>query len=244
MSASAPSAIAVYCASSLGKEKAYQNAAISVGNALVAAKRPLVYGGGSKGIMGVVSGTVRAYGGKVIGIIPHAMVAAGGEGDKTGADSSSKVAKIVLDDTGRENVETIIVDSMHERKVEMAKRSGGFIGLPGGFGTFEEVLEVSTWTQVGIHNKPVVVLNVLSFWEPLRALIRSGIDAGFIHPRSERIIVFVDGPADHATHENYDWGKAAVEAIDSWVPEDLPTAAYDWSKRVNGGTAGTAVPGS
>lgn len=147
---------------------------------------------------------------------------------------------------------------MHERKVEMAKRVNGFVGLPGGFGTFEEVnfgaklftyssnnsifpkvMEVTTWTQLGIHDKrefdskisasfrvigwyscilyeAVVLLNVLSFWDPLRVLVKSSIDAGFIKPSSERLIIFVDGPEDKGEHESYDWGKAALDALDSW----------------------------
>ncbi|KAF8969942.1 hypothetical protein BDZ97DRAFT_1957525 [Flammula alnicola] len=221
---SAKSAVAVYCGSSIGKYKAFSAAARSLGSALAAADRPLVYGGGSNGIMGVVSGSVLENGGKVIGVIPHAMIAAGGEKDKLRNDDP----KVPLTEVGREKVETILVDSMHDRKVEMARRVNGFVGLPGGFGTFEEVLEVTTWTQLGIHDKPVVLLNVLSFWEPLRTLVRSSIDAGFIKPASERLIIFVDGPKDKEDHESYDWGKAALEALDSWE-RGRSNPLFDWS---------------
>ncbi|EPQ58547.1 hypothetical protein GLOTRDRAFT_35746 [Gloeophyllum trabeum ATCC 11539] len=224
-------AIAVYCASSLGAQKAYQDAAISVGRALAAAKRPLVYGGGSKGIMGIVSGAVLEGGGQVTGVVPQAMVAAGGEGEKsTKGDPKDHAVYILLDERGREDV---IVGSMHERKVEMAKRAAGFVALPGGFGTFEEVLEVATWTQLGIHNKPVVCLNVLSYWEPLRALVKNGVQAGFIQEKNESLIIFVDGPADHAEHESFDWGKAALEAVEGWDREDV-RGMYDWNRAGNG----------
>jgi predicted Rossmann-fold nucleotide-binding protein len=131
------------------------NIIIAVGHAIAAANRPLVYGGGSKGLMGAVSGAALERGGKVTGVVPYAMVAAGGEQEKGEA-----VVTVELNEAGREKVclflitprlscysplsiceiEHIVVDSMHERKVEMAKRVAAFFGLPGGFGTFEEVI--------------------------------------------------------------------------------------------------------
>ena len=140
----------------------------------------------------------------------------------------------------------IVVDSMHERKVEMAKRSAGFVALPGGFGTFEEVLifavnghhtslimllylmEVTTWTQIGIHNKPVVVANVRGFYEPLRLLIRNGIESGFIQPRNESLIVFVDGPESIEEHDTFDWGTASMNALKSWESSDL-VPLFKWT---------------
>ncbi|CAL1703449.1 unnamed protein product [Somion occarium] len=166
--------VAVYCASSLGNRKAFQEAATSLGFALAEAGRPLVYGGGNKGIMGVVSGAALEKGGKVTGVVPYAMVAAGGEAEQMKGTSESKGATVALDEHGREAIEHIVVDSMHERKREMALRSSGFIGLPGGFGTFEEVFEVITWSQLGIHRKPVILLNILGFWDPFRELVQMG----------------------------------------------------------------------
>ncbi|EAU88318.2 hypothetical protein CC1G_05084 [Coprinopsis cinerea okayama7 len=221
-------AIAVYCASSTGNHRAFASAAISVGKALASANRPLVYGGGSKGIMGIVSGACLDSGGKVTGIVPYAMVAAGGEGEKTKSS-----VMVELNEAGREKVETIVVDSMHERKVQMSVRSDGFIALPGGFGTFEELLEVTTWTQIGIHKKPVVLVNVLGFWNPLRELIRSSIGHGFISPQNEDIIVFVDGPEKLEEHETFDWGAAALKAIDGWTLEQ-ETPAFQWTKGLDG----------
>ncbi|KAH6918706.1 hypothetical protein BKA70DRAFT_1416685 [Coprinopsis sp. MPI-PUGE-AT-0042] len=224
-------AVAVFCGSSTGTSEAFAKAAISVGSALAKAHRPLVYGGGSKGIMGVVSGAALEHGGRVIGVVPYAMVAAGGEGEK--ADSGIMVK---LNEAGRDKVETIVVDSMHERKVKMAKRSEAFIGLPGGFGTFEEVMEVTTWTQLGIHKKPVVLLNVLGFWNPMKELIKTSIEHGFIKPSSDKLIVFVDGPENIEEHGEFDWGSASLKAIEEWQPEGY-TPIFDWTKRANGETS-------
>ncbi|KAH8102959.1 hypothetical protein BXZ70DRAFT_1006140 [Cristinia sonorae] len=224
-------AVAVYCASSTGHRKAFQNAALSLGIALGQAGRPLVYGGGSKGLMGIVSGGVLKTGGKVTGVVPYAMVAAGGEKEQT--DTPLGYGKIVLEERGRESVETVVVNSMHERKMEMAKRSCAFIGLPGGYGTFEEVLEVVTWSQLGIHNKPIILVNIYSYWEPLRALVRNGISEGFIQPKNERLIQFVDGPSNHEEHEDFDWGSATLQALEKWETV-IDSYTYDWTKRLDG----------
>ncbi|KAI9056955.1 hypothetical protein FKP32DRAFT_1598845 [Trametes sanguinea] len=225
-------AVTVFCGSSKGNHPAYLKAAQSLGKALAESKRPLVYGGGSAGIMGAVSGAMLENGGDVTGVTPFAMVAAGGE-----VDQSQGIHKphIQLKEKGREKVETIVVNSMHERKAEMAKRSCGFIGLPGGYGTFEEVLEVACWSQVGIHNKPVIVLNVHGFWNPLRELIRNGIREGFIVAKNEQLVQFVEGPEDHAEHETFDWGKAAMEALDHWQGVQA-SHFYNWHLRKDGRT--------
>lgn len=152
------------------------------------AKRPLVYGGGVKGIMGIVSRAALSAGGDVVGVIPYAILAGGGEGERFSPDGPMSVFDSLRED-GRERAGLVsfsrdapltelaprwnvygwpstrlshsltfiqvVVDSMHERKVEMARRSCGFIGLPGGYGTFEEVFEVTTWTQIGIHSKRI-----------------------------------------------------------------------------------------
>ncbi|KAJ7722297.1 hypothetical protein DFH07DRAFT_760057 [Mycena maculata] len=229
--APASNAVAVYCGSSLGTEKVFTSAATSLGHAIAAANRPLVYGGGNKGIMGVVSGAVLERGGKVTGIVPFAMVSAGGESAKV----DSKVT-VDLNEAGREKIEHVVVDSMHERKVEMARRVAGFFGLPGGFGTFEEVMEVTTWTQIGIHNKPVVLLNVLSFFEPLRKLINNGIEYGFIRPESRDLIIFVDGPSAPAEHDSFNWGEVALQALDAWK-RNAEDGLFDWTARMGGKTS-------
>lgn len=212
-----PNAVTVYCGSTPGKKRAYQHAAESLGKALVDAERQLVYGGGSKGIMGIISGTVLDAGGDVVGVIPRPMVA---PEDQEGEAPVNGAAPpwVQLNQEGRERTEWILVDSMHERKVEMARRSCGFIGLPGGFGTFEEVFEVTTWTQLGIHSKPVVLANVLGYFDPVRDLIHNAIREGFIGTGGINLIKFVDGPSNHSLHETFDWGKALLKELDSGNP--------------------------
>ncbi|KAI0806906.1 hypothetical protein C8Q74DRAFT_1362475 [Fomes fomentarius] len=225
-------AVTVFCGSSSGNQPAFAKAARSLGKALAEAKRPLVYGGGSKGIMGEVSGAVLDAGGDVTGIVPYAMVSAGGEVDQT---KGVHAPHVQLKEKGRERADIIVVNSMHERKAEMARRSCGFVGLPGGYGTYEEVLEVVCWSQIGIHSKPVLILNVLNFYDPLRDLIRNGIKNGFIRDKNEQLVLFVEGPADHVEHEDFDWGKAAVEALDRW--QDVATSHYyNWTLRKDGKT--------
>jgi predicted Rossmann-fold nucleotide-binding protein len=143
---------------------------------------------------------------------------------------------------------------MHERKVEMARRACGFIGLPGGYGTFEEVFEVTTWTQIGIHSKrtdpvslyrlhasntltpttAVVLANVLGYFDPVRSLIQNAIKDGFIQPVGANLIKFVDGPPDHSLHESFDWGKALLAELDSWRGHPSYSLGYDWTKSRDG----------
>lgn len=224
------SAVAVYCAASLGKQNAFQLAALSLGHALAEAKRPLVYGGGNMGLMGIVSGAVIEEGGQVTGIIPYAIQAAGGEKDKGNGVVKTESVAGVLNEDRRRHIETIVVDSMHERKIEMAKRAGAFVGLPGGYGTFEEILEVIAWNQINIHNKPVILLNVLSYYSPLRDLIRNGVREGFIQPHNEKLCVFVDGPKDHKDHESFNWGQAAIDAIAAWQYDQIRSLPFHWTK--------------
>ncbi|KAM5542634.1 hypothetical protein V8D89_003595 [Ganoderma adspersum] len=228
-------AVTVFCASSKGKDVAFANAAKSLGKALAEAGRPLVYGGGSNGLMGTVSGAALAAGGEVTGVVPYAMVAAGGERGQVGGAGADRATYVALTEKGREKAEVVVVNSMHERKAEMAKRSCAFIGLPGGYGTFEEVLEVVCWSQIGIHRKPVLVLNIHGYWDPLRELVRNGIKNGFILEKNAQLLRFVEGPEDHAEHENFDWGKAALEALDAW--ENIASSHYyNWHLRKDGKT--------
>ncbi|KAJ7728897.1 hypothetical protein B0H16DRAFT_1587897 [Mycena metata] len=150
-----PKAVAVYCSSTLGRQPAYRSAALSLGSAIAKANRSLVYGGGTQGLMGLVASAVLQGGGSVTGIIPFAISSAGGEGAGSAPGVEGALQR------SAERVETIIVNSMNERKTEMAKRVDGFFGLPGGFGTLDEVLEVITWTQIGFHTKPIILMNVL-----------------------------------------------------------------------------------
>lgn len=152
--------ICVYCGSRSGDEPAFAAAARAVGRAIGERGWQLVYGGGRVGLMGEVANAALAAGAKVIGVIPHALVAR-----EQGHGS--------LD-------ELIVVDTMHERKRLMAERSDAFIALPGGIGTFEELFEAWTWLQLGYHAKPVGVLNVAHYYDGLLAFLEHAVARGFM----------------------------------------------------------------
>jgi uncharacterized protein (TIGR00730 family) len=154
--------VAVYCGSSAGLDPAYLDAAHSLGTALAHRGLTLVYGGGKVGLMGAVADAAMAAGGRVHGVITTALL-------------DAEVAH-------RGITELEVVSTMHERKARMAELADGFLALPGGYGTYEELFEVLTWTQLGIHSKPVVVVNVNGFWDPLIGQIARSTDDGFMKP--------------------------------------------------------------
>ncbi|KAL5224725.1 hypothetical protein ABZP36_011364 [Zizania latifolia] len=161
--------ICVFCGSSQGKKRSYHDAAIELGNELVARSIDLVYGGGSIGLMGLVSQAVFDGGRHVIGVIPKTLMTPEITGETVG--------------------EVRPVADMHQRKAEMARQSDAFIALPGGYGTLEELLEVITWAQLGIHHKPVGLLNVDGYYNSLLTFIDKAVEEGFINPSARRIIV-------------------------------------------------------
>ncbi|PAN46850.1 hypothetical protein PAHAL_9G219500 [Panicum hallii] len=161
--------ICVFCGSSQGKKRSYHDAAIELGNELVARSIDLVYGGGSIGLMGLVSQAVYDGGRHVIGVIPKTLMTPEISGETVG--------------------EVRPVADMHQRKAEMARQSDAFIALPGGYGTLEELLEVITWAQLGIHDKPVGLLNVDGYYNALLTFIDKAVEEGFINPSARRIIV-------------------------------------------------------
>lgn len=161
--------VCVYCGSGRGRNPAYHSAARDLGQALAAAGLGLVYGGGSLGLMGAVADAARADGGRVTGIIPGFLSAR----EKPLPDID----------------ELMVVDNMHDRKMAMFERSDAFVALPGGIGTLEELVEQLTWSQLGQHNKPVVLANIDGFWSPFLALlahmreetfIREGLEVRFV----------------------------------------------------------------
>ncbi|MEZ0392622.1 MAG: TIGR00730 family Rossman fold protein [Pseudobdellovibrionaceae bacterium] len=156
--------ICVYCGSRLGVHAKYQELAISLGQALVKRNWDLVYGGGRVGLMGVISQTVMQNGGDVIGVIP------GGLFGKEVADTQITDLRVVA--------------SMHERKALMEQLSDGFIALPGGWGTLDEYFEILTWAQIGIHRKPIGILNFEGFFDPLLQQTEVMIREGFIDPKN------------------------------------------------------------
>ena len=161
--------LCIYCGSSLGKSPAYSAAAKVLGNELVSRGIRLVYGGASVGIMGVIADTVLAGGGQVVGVIPQALV------DK-------EVSHQGL-------TELLVVDSMHTRKARMAELSDGFVALPGGFGTLEELFEGLTWSQLGFHRKPIGLLNVEGYYDHLLAFLQQCVDQQFLKNQHHELLL-------------------------------------------------------
>lgn len=164
--------ITVYCGSSPGKNQAYQQAAIELGGVLAARNITLVYGGGSVGLMGILAETVIDRGGRVIGVIPRAI-------------AEMEVAYTELQDLR-------VVKDMHSRKAMMADLADAFIALPGGLGTIEELMEILTWSQLGFHQKPVGVLNIAGFFDPLLDFLKQLAEDEFIAPEHESMLLVDD----------------------------------------------------
>ncbi len=156
--------ICVYCGSQPGRDPAYIAAGRALGKSIAAHGLRLVYGGGTKGIMGAVAAGVLANGGEVTGIIPEFLV------DMEATRHS----------LGQLN-ELIVTRDMHERKHKMFERSDAFVTLPGGIGTLEEIVEIMTWGQLGRHEKPMVFANIGGFWDPMLSLVNHMRAEGFIH---------------------------------------------------------------
>ena len=164
--------ICVFCGSQAGSREVYGEQARALGRAMAERGIGLVYGGGGIGMMGAVADAVIEARGEVIGVIPYAL--------------ASK-------ERARRDVDMRVVNTMHERKAMMAELSDAFIAMPGGFGTFEEMMETITWGQLGIHRKPVGLLNVASYYDPLIAMIDRAIEEGFILPRYRNLFVASSG---------------------------------------------------
>jgi uncharacterized protein (TIGR00730 family) len=168
--------ICVFCGSSSGARPEYAAAAEEMGRLLGKRRIRLVYGGGNVGLMGVLADAALAAGGQVVGVIPQMLV------DKELAH--------------RHLTDLRIVSSMHERKALMAELSDAFIALPGGLGTFEELCEVLTWAQLGIHHKPCGCLNVLGYFDALDAMLDQAVAERFLHPEQRRQLISSADPAE------------------------------------------------
>ena len=166
--------ICVYCGSNLGATEIYQEAAQRLGKILAAQHIALIYGGASVGIMGVIADTVLAEGGTAIGVIPQALL------DKE------------VGHTGLSELH--VVQSMHERKKLMEQLAGGFIAMPGGVGTLEEIFEVLTWAQLGFHNKPCALFNVAGYYDHLSKHLQQSVTEGFIRPEHTEMLLTDDDP--------------------------------------------------
>jgi uncharacterized protein (TIGR00730 family) len=167
--------VCVFCGSSPGRDPRYAAQAAALARELAARGIGVVFGGGSVGLMGVLADHALAAGGRVTGVIPHGLAA-------------RELAH-------RGVADMRVVPTMHARKALMAELADGFVALPGGIGTFEELLEIATWVQLGIHRKPVGVLNVGGYYDPLVALLDHAVDAGFVSGQNRRLFVVDDDPA-------------------------------------------------
>jgi uncharacterized protein (TIGR00730 family) len=168
--------LCVFCGSKHGVRPAYREAARAMGEALVAGGIALVYGGGRVGLMGVVADAVLDAGGEVTGVIPEAM-------------SDREIAHSGLTDLH-------IVKTMHERKALMYNLSEGFVALPGGLGTLEELFEITTWSQLGLHAKPTGLLDVAGFYSPLVAFLDQLVSEGFVSRRHRGLLRVAADPVE------------------------------------------------
>ncbi len=166
--------ICVFSGSNLGNRPEYKQAAQALGQEMVARELGLVYGGASVGLMGVIADTVLAGGGEAIGVIPRNLF-------------RREVAHGGLTQLHE-------VNSMHERKALMADLADGFIALPGGYGTFDELFEIITWAQLDLHTKPVGLLDVAGYFAPLLALIMHASTEGFIPAKHANIVIHEESP--------------------------------------------------
>lgn len=194
--------LCVFCGSNPGHRKVFSEAAVELGIELVNRKIDLVYGGGSVGLMGLISQKVYDGGCHVLGVIPKALVPLEISGETVG--------------------EVRIVSDMHERKAEMAREADAFIALPGGYGTMEEVLEMITWSQLGIHKKPVGLLNVDGYYNSLLALFDNGVEEGFIKPGARHIVLSASTAKELLIDmEKYTPSHELVAPHESWEMKQL-----------------------
>jgi len=161
--------VAVFCGSSLGANSTYEQKSIELGTYLGANGFHLVYGGGNIGLMGKIANAALAAGGEVTGILPHFL-------------NKKEVGHVALS-------KLILVDSMHERKQKIEQLSDAFIAMPGGFGTLEEVSEMLTWAQLGLHQKPIGLYNINGFYNSLLKQLDVMVEEGFLKPQNRAMVL-------------------------------------------------------
>jgi len=184
--------ICVYCGSNSGSKPAYTERAIALGDRIAREGMALVYGGGNVGLMGVVADAVLAAGGEVIGVIPEQLV-------------NWEVAH-----KGLTRLE--VVANMHERKMRMFDLSDGFVALPGGFGTLDEMFEMLTWRQLGIGQKPCAFLDVEDFYAPLIGMIDRMVEERFLHPDQRQDL----------------WHGDDLDTLFQWMRDYAPAQSTKW----------------
>lgn len=185
--------VCVYCGSSLGARPVYAQAATALADALVDEDLELVYGGASKGIMGVIADRVLERGGKVHGVIPKML-------------QDKEIAHEGL-------TELHVVPTMHKRKTVMAALSDAFIAMPGGFGTLEEIIEIVTWGQLKIHEKPCALFNVDGYFDPLLRYLDHAVDEGFLREENRQMLL----SDDDATRLLAKLERYSAPKIEKWI---------------------------
>jgi uncharacterized protein (TIGR00730 family) len=173
---SAPSSICVFCGARFGTNPAGREVAQRLGELLAGEGIALVYGGGGVGLMGLVANAALKAGGRAVGIIPRFLLQR-----EAGHPALS---------------ETVVVETMHERKLQMFERSDAFVVLPGGIGTLEELFEVLSWRTLGLHTKPIVIVDQGGYWQPLAALLRGVVEGGFAERSHLDHVAFVSDLKD------------------------------------------------
>lgn len=172
VSALLPSSVCVFCGARFGTAPGSRELAASLGELLARERMTLVYGGGGVGLMGVLANANLKAGGKAVGVIPRFLLER---------------------EAGHpELTETVIVENMHERKLQMFDRSDAIVVLPGGLGTLEEFFEVLSWRTLGLHAKPIVIVDLGGYWRPLAALLRSCVEGGFAERAHLDVVAFID----------------------------------------------------
>lgn len=176
--------LCVYCGSSSGLKPEYAAAARLMGGLIASSGRTLVYGGGGVGLMGEIARAAMARGGRVVGVIP---------------------SHLNTKERAYHEVELRVVETMHERKQAMADLADGFVAMPGGLGTFDELFEILTWNQIGLHGKPVGLLNVAGYFDALLGVIEQAVREGFAPPTARSRILVEDKP------------EALLTAMDAYI---------------------------
>ena len=189
--------ICVFCGSSMGVRPVYKKAAQTLGTTLASRKSRLIYGGGNVGLMGIVADAAIKAGGEVIGVIPEFLVAK---------------------EIAHKGLTTLhVVDSMHQRKTQMASLADGFIALPGGYGTLEEFCEIITWAQLGLHQKPCGLLNLEGYFDPLLRLFDHAVTEEFLKPALRSLVLEATDP-EHLLNL---FATYQPTIVDKWIGREV-----------------------
>jgi len=191
--------ICVFCGSSAGARPEYRQAAERLGEVIAARGLSVVYGGGRVGLMGAVADSALAAGAEVIGVIPRALA---------------------LKEIAHNGLTALhVVDSMHARKAMMAELADAFVALPGGFGTFEEFCEIITWGQLGIHRKPIGLLDIAGYYGPLISMFDHATAEGFVRAEHRALVLQASEP-EELLERLASWRPDGLESVEKWIRRD------------------------